>query len=126
MRARGALDTWSSGPSTSPLGPTVTVNDHLVVSFGILVASVPVGFGLVASLYNRLERDHPDKYRELGEPTLFGNRSLRTNFAFLKFIFRREDRALRDPWLSRLTVFSLCFVIAQSGFFLFLWFTVKV
>jgi hypothetical protein len=109
------------------LGPTVAfVNDHLFVFFGILVVCVPVGFGLAAWLYSRLERDHPDKYRDMGEPTLFANRSVRTNLALLKFVFRREDLALNDPVLSRLTVLMLCFVVGYNALFLFVWFTARV
>ena len=102
------------------------VNNHLFVFFGILVVCVPVGFGLAAWLLRRLERGHPDKYRQMGEPTLFANRSVRTTLALLKFVFRREDRALNDPALSRVTVLMLCFMVGYNAFFLFLWFTVRV
>jgi hypothetical protein len=102
------------------------VNDHLFFFLGILVVCVPVGFGLAAWLLSRLERDHPDKYRQMGEPTLFANRSVRTNLALLKFVFRREDRALNDPAMSRLTVLMLCFMVGYNAFFVFLWFTVRV
>jgi hypothetical protein len=88
---------------------------YLWVLVGTLLGSVLVWFGLVSALFRRLALHHPAKYREMGEPGLITNNPPQASLTLMRFIFRREDRSLHDPGVSRLTavmlVFSICFFV---------------
>ena len=88
---------------------------YLWILAGILLVSVLVWFGLVNALYRRLASHHPGKYREMGEPGVIRNNPPKASLTLMRFIFRREDRALNDFGLSRLSgfmrAFSICFLI---------------
>ena len=88
--------------------------------WGLLFVSVPVWFWLVNTLYKRLASNHTEKFRAMGEPGLIRNNRPGTGLRLMKFIFTREDRALSDPQVSRLTAFMLTFSICYLAIFLFL------
>jgi len=96
----------------------------LWVLYGIFCASVLVWLGLSHALYKRLSSNHPDKYRQMGEPGLIRNNRPGMGIGLMKFIFRREDRPLNDPRVSRLTAFM--FVLAICNYVLFAFFVIIV
>lgn len=85
--------------------------------FAILLVMVVVGFALNKLLFNRLERSHPDKYIEMGRPSLFLRNNIATGLATLKFVFARQHRTLNDPYLSRLSDFVLIYSTIYLLFF---------
>ena len=85
--------------------------------FIILGGMVLVWFVLVKILFVRLERKHPDKYKDMGEPSLIWNNSMKTNWAFMKFLFRREHKTFDDPSISRLSDFMLVFFALYTALF---------
>lgn len=89
------------------------------IGFVLVFAGVIVWFVMVSSLFRRLRRDHPEKFRTMGEPGLFLNNTPRTNWTFIRFLFKREDRELSDPSLSRLSrtmlIFFVCYCIVFFG-----------
>jgi hypothetical protein len=79
---------------------------YLFVFLGVLLASIGVSCGLLSTLYKRLASYHPEKYRDMGEPSLFVNRTFRSDLSPMKFIFKREDRLLNDPPSCRSFLFA--------------------
>jgi cellulose synthase/poly-beta-1,6-N-acetylglucosamine synthase-like glycosyltransferase len=77
---------------------------------------------LVRNLFRSLSARHPQKYEELGRPSLTNNNNLRTNMRFLKFLFGSESSSLNDLSLSKrlsfmriwLIVFFVAFVVLLS------------
>ncbi|HNT35103.1 MAG TPA: hypothetical protein PKH07_08910 [bacterium] len=88
---------WGDGIDQLPF-ETVLYLALMVVLLGMGV----IWFWLIARLYRRLERDHPEKYLAMGKPTLFWRSSLVSSFDLLRFIFLQEHRELNDAHLSRL------------------------
>jgi hypothetical protein len=86
---------------------------YLRVLSVVLLASVLIWFGLLSILYRRLAENHPEKYRQMGQPEVLRS-SPRRGRTLLKFIFAREDRQLNDPRLSLLTTIMLVFFICYS------------
>jgi len=72
----------------------------LPICFGLVFLGVITWFLMVSALFRRLKRDHPEKFHAMGEPALILNNTPRTNWTFIRFLFKREDRALNDPSLS--------------------------
>lgn len=73
-----------------------------------LVASVigvwalfPIGVALQWKVIGRLRSGHADVWQELGCPTNFPTRP-RPALRFLRFLYRKEDIELGDPFLSRM------------------------
>ena len=75
----------------------------------ILLGIVAAWFVLIKLLFNRLEAAHPQKYDEMGRPSLFLRNSMATNWATLKFLVSREHRPLNDSYLSKLSDVMLAF-----------------
>ena len=99
--------------------------------FFVLFASVFVWFGLVSQLYKILATDHPQKYEEMGKPTLFWNNSPKSGWLLVKFIMKREYRGLGNQKLVKLGNFMFNFFVAYGILFsiLFvavLWVTIYV
>jgi hypothetical protein len=93
---------------------------YLLVLFGVLFVSVLVWFWLVSAFYRRLASNHPNKYREMGEPGLISNnRGPRQSLRLMKFVFSREDRLLNDPQVSQLTAFMFVLSICMFVVLLF-------
>ena len=84
---------------------------YLWVVFGVLFGATLIWFGLVSALYRRLASNHQEKYRQMGEPGLIRNNPPGATITLMKFLFAREDRALNDPQVSRLTAFMLVFFL---------------
>jgi hypothetical protein len=62
-------------------------------------------------LYFRLEHFHPNKFEEMGKPGIFRNNSIRTNYALMKFLIKREHKILEDPLVSKLSDFMLAYMV---------------
>jgi len=71
--------------------------------FAALIVMVVVWFFLIRLLFSHLEAKHPDKYDEMGRPSLFSNSNFATNSATLRFLVRREHRELNDRYASMLS-----------------------
>lgn len=71
------------------------------VLFLCVFAMAVVWLVLVRNLFRLLSARHPQKYEELGRPSLTRNNNWRTNARFLKFLFSNESVSLSDPSLSR-------------------------
>jgi hypothetical protein len=92
--------------------------------FALLAVMVFVWFGLCTWTFRRLEKSHPEKYLEMGRPSLFLRNNLENNWLFMKFMWRSDYQALNDLPLTRtcsvmkvfLCIYCLLFV---SMFFLF-------
>jgi hypothetical protein len=52
-------------------------------------------------LYRALEERHPEKFEEMGEPSLFTNNDFATTGALLGFLFSRAPDELGDPAITR-------------------------
>jgi hypothetical protein len=82
--------------------------------FVLPVSVVVILFVLTGLLFSRLEMQHPAKYQELGSPSFRGakNKGFDPIVATLRFIVRREHRALNDSYLSNVSDSMLvCFAI---------------
>lgn len=72
---------------------------------------------MVRALYESLEENHSQKYEEMGEPSLFTNNTVRTNWALLKFLFSRAPEALNDsPLLFQVNVMRVWLPLHILGF----------
>lgn len=100
------------------------MNDVFFIVLGLLMAMVLIWFVLLKAILIRLERKHPEKYEEMGKPSLFWNNSMKTGYATLKFIGRREHKVLGNPGLSRLCDFALVFFAVYLVLFFGLFFGV--
>ena len=91
------------------------------ILFWVLMAMVLIWFVMIIALFRRLKLRHLDKYTEMGEPSLFWNNSMKTGWATLRFLFRREHKDLRDDSLSLLSdsmlVFFAIYTILFFGLF---------
>jgi hypothetical protein len=90
--------------------------DNVPILFGVLMAMVLIWFAMIFSLFRMLKNSHPEKYKEMGEPSLFWNNSMKTAWATIKFLFRREHKVLNNSTLSFLSdsmivFFALYFVL---------------
>ncbi len=86
--------------------------------FWLLMAMVLIWFGMITVLFQRLKSKHAEKYREMGEPHLLWNNTLKTGWSTCKFLFRREHKNLDDKPMSLLSDFMLLFVIAYTILFI--------
>ncbi len=96
------------------------------ILFGVLFCSVFVWFFLCYRIFKILETRHPEKYESMGKPSLIMNNSLSNNIAFMKFLFKREWRALSDSGLETLGNFMLVFFAIYTAGFLALFFSVPL
>lgn len=88
--------------------------------FAVLFLSVFVWFFLVSRLYKILSTDHPDIYKDLGEPTLFWNNSPRTAFLLMKFIFKKQYLGKNNSKLENHGNIMFAFFIMYTTLFVFL------
>jgi hypothetical protein len=95
-----------------------------VTLFPILFGMVVVWFVLIKLLFNRLERDHPQKYEAMGRPSLFLRNSIAGGWATLKFLLNREHKALNDEYLSKLSDTMLIYFAVYLLLFFGLFFIV--
>lgn len=92
----------------------------LPVVFAAGFVMVIIWLGCCARLFALIKARQPEKYKEMGEPSLIMNNSLRNNIAFMRFLFRREDRALGDAGLTKFTGFMFYYFFAVLAVYLFL------
>ena len=79
---------------------------------------------MIVTLFKKLKLEHPEKYKEMGEPNLFLNNSMKTSWSTLKFLFKREHKGLNDNSLSLLSDFMLVFFAIYTVLFFGLFFGV--
>ena len=79
--------------------------------FPILGLMVAVWLILYKWTLNRLEQRHPQKYSEMGSPSLFLRNSLENNWKFAKYLWKNEYRKLEDSVLSRTNEFMKVFIV---------------
>ncbi|WP_330970505.1 hypothetical protein, partial [Lysobacter sp. A3-1-A15] len=89
-----------------------------IALFPVLFGMVLVWFVLVKLLFNRLEQAHPQTYEAMGRPSLFLRNSPAGVIAMLKFLVRREHRALSDGGLSKLSDAMLVFLAVYLVLFI--------
>ncbi len=89
------------------------MKDLFNILFVLLFASVFVWLALCNWLYNRLDKQHPEKYNAMGRPGLMWNQnnSMSNAVALLTFLFQREYLDLHDPTLTRFCQFMAVFLI---------------
>jgi Na+/melibiose symporter-like transporter len=81
------------------------------ITFAVLMVLVLIWFAMIIALFKKLKLRHPGKYSEMGEPSLFWNNSLKTNWKTLKYLFKREHKDLNDNSLSLLSDSMLVFLV---------------
>ena len=79
---------------------------------------------MIIALFRRLKLRHLEKYTEMGEPSLFWNNSMKTGWATLKFLLKREHKGLNDNSLSLLSDSMLVFLAIYMVLFFGLFFEV--
>lgn len=77
-------------------------------------------FAMNMMLFRLLKARHPEKYKEMGEPSLFWNSSMKAGWAIFKFLMNREHKALNDGVVSLLSDSMLMVFIGY--WILFFWF----
>ena len=90
------------------------------IAFGVLIVSVFVWFGFCRRLFMLLETRQPEKYNELGRPSLIMNNSISNNIAFMRFLLKREYIELNDPVILNLAQTMRVFVVCYFILFVFL------
>lgn len=100
--------------------------DYFPVLFVILFCSVLLWFFLCYRLFKILEVRHPEKYESMGKPSLIMNNSLSTNITFMKFLFKKEWRDLKDQSLASLSKFMLVFFVIYTVVFLILFMSITL
>ncbi len=67
---------------------------------------------LVLWTFRRLRLHHVETYEAIGEPSLFGNNNLRTNWLFLKFLYLNQWLDLNDWQLACVARFMQVMLVA--------------
>ena len=88
------------------------------------MAMVFIWFVMIIVLFKMLKSKHLEKYKEMGEPSLFWNNSMKTSWATIKFLFKREHKGLNDRSLSLLSGSMLVFFAIYAILFFGLFFGV--
>ena len=79
--------------------------------FVVLGFMVFIWFGLCIWVFRRLESQHPQKYVDLGSPSLFLRINIQNDWRFLRFLWKSEYNSLNDPSLSRTCNFMKIFFV---------------
>ena len=85
--------------------------------FIILMAMVLIWFGLCIWTFRRLEKAHPQKYLEMGKPSLFLRNNIENGWLFLKFLWRSEYMKLGDSRLAGICSFMKIFFVIYCVLF---------
>jgi hypothetical protein len=96
---------------------------HLLpITFAALGIMTFIWLFLCSWTFKRLEQEHPEKYLEIGEPSLITRNSNNT-LLFLRFLFKREYGVLNDAslnktcnfmrWLFVLYILVFAFLVIQ-------------
>ena len=97
-----------------------------IVAASSFVAMAITNSVLAFVTFRRLRRNHPARWRELGEPLLFWNMSARNRFLTTKFLWTSSYRDLNDSQLSRLMdIQKIVLVLCVVSFVVFLVTAVK-
>ncbi len=83
----------------------------------ILMAATLLGLAFIVWVLRYLRLNHHQTWIELGSPSLVWNNSMRNNFLFLKFIFKREHVPLADPKLTSLCGILRVFYVSYFTYF---------
>ena len=86
--------------------------------FTLGILSVGLWFYLCNKLFKTLKLKYPQKYEEIGKPSLIMNNSIGNNILFLKFILKNEYKVLQDSSLNSLCGFMKIFFIVYTSVFL--------
>ncbi|MDF1645157.1 MAG: hypothetical protein P1U80_13360 [Pseudomonadales bacterium] len=97
----------------------------LFPALGVIVTvTVVVWFYQLTKLFNYLKLNHPDAYKEMGEPAIFTNNTPSNNVAFLKFLLGCKHKELGDnhleQWCKFLARFLYVYVVLFLGLFVYL------
>ena len=83
----------------------------------LLFIAVIAWLVMCSKLFRILKEEHPQKHKEMGSPSLFINNNLKSNYKFLKFLFKKEWETLSNEKLSSLGQFMRIFLILFVGIF---------
>jgi len=70
--------------------------------FLLLVSLCLAWYGSKFWICRRLKNQHPEKYADMGKPSLFFRSSIANSWRFLRFLWKGEYNSLNDPLLRRL------------------------
>lgn len=88
----------------------MTFSPRNVLSLCVFAMAV-IWLLLVRNLFRSLSANHPQKYEEMGKPSITQNNNLRTNVRFFRFLFSAESNLLNDPSLSKRVSFMRMWLI---------------
>lgn len=86
--------------------------------FGISFVNGAFYFIFLTKLINMLKEKYPDKFRELGEPSLWWNNSPRNGYRMLRFILSHDPIFSTDKELS--TTKNFAYVFLCTGLLIFI------
>jgi hypothetical protein len=65
-------------------------------------------------MYKLLRTRHPEKYEEIGKPSLIMNNTFSNNISFIRFLFGRQWKSMNDEGLATLGNVMLVFFTLYS------------
>lgn len=77
-------------------------------------------FLFLIRIFNLLKKNYPDKYKELGEPSLWWNNSPRNGVRVLRFLFSKDPIFSTDEELLKSKRFALFLLYAAMTIFVVL------
>jgi len=96
--------------------------NHAPLLVWVIIAMVIAWLIMIVALQKRLKSNHIEKYKEMGEPSFFYNNSIKSSFATIKFLFKREHKNFNDKALSILSdgmlIFLTVYAILLIGLFI--------
>jgi hypothetical protein len=78
----------------------------------LLIIMAAIWLPFVVWLFRYLRKRHPSTYQAVGEPSLFWNNSMRTQWLFFKFTWSSKPRELGDLVLLNAIRFTRVFLIS--------------
>ena len=94
------------------------MNFFISIGFPVLFFLLIIGIILNYSLLVRLKNKHFSIWKELGEPSLFYNNSLKTGSTVRKFIRKRQDIGIGDKKLTLLVQIVKYYEYAYLTYFI--------
>jgi len=86
--------------------------------FCLLMLMVFVWFALCIWTFRRIEKRHPEKYLQMGRPTLFLRNNIENTWLFMKFLWRSEYSTMNDSSLTRICRIMKIFSVLYVALFL--------
>src|SRR5579872_4740209 len=83
----------------------------VVVMYAVSMGFVLAWLILMGTLLGHLKRHHASVHRNLGEPSLFWNNTLRSSALVLCFLVTRRYRAIPDARVRKLGDFALALLV---------------